>query len=414
MDYSTMNFRDFINQEQPHKLVETVNEEPELEETVEPEEVTEEEEEMYQEPINRRVNRVPQYEEPEEDEYYEEDDYYEEPVPQRRPVRQVPRQTSRPQYRPTPRPVARPVKRPVSRPGYAMPEEQFRRPINITKNQLKETTIEGTANSLTEAIKRKVDTVFYRFGIQGLEKLDEKILDTIEELQYPEQKQVKRPARDMRRVPQRKQIKKPKPMQLEDITPVPVYEPEPEEIFEKQLPIPEEVYIEDETVEQEPIEEEFVDETVEEPVEEPVVQEPAPKPVKASPKPSFMKPQQPLTTKANTEELSGDDDDDLITAALHMDFNEKLEEEKHEAVSDDEMWNTVEAILESQPSQELVHEPQGTSVLPVQPQPINDTPVEENVQETPANTSTDEIVEPPKPKRKRKSKTTDEVEEPEN
>ena len=30
-------------------------------------------------------------------------------------------------------------------------------------------------------------------------------------------------------------------MQLEDITPVPVYEPEPEEIFEKPLPIPEEV-----------------------------------------------------------------------------------------------------------------------------------------------------------------------------
>ena len=32
MDYSTMNFRDFINQEQPPKLVESVNEEPELEE----------------------------------------------------------------------------------------------------------------------------------------------------------------------------------------------------------------------------------------------------------------------------------------------------------------------------------------------------------------------------------------------
>lgn len=403
-----MNFRDFINQDQPNKDTPLIESETEI--NSEPEDDCEEEEEMYQEPINRRVNRVPQYEEPEEDEYFEEDDYYEEPVPQRRPVRQVPRQMSRPQYRPTTRPVARPVQRPVSRPGYAMPEEQFRRPINITKNQLKETTIEGTANSLTEAIKRKVDTVFYRFGIQGLEKLDEKILDTIEELQYPEQKQVKRPARDMRRVPQRKQIKKPKPMQLEDITPVPVYEPEPEEIFENQLPIPEEVYIEDETVEQVPVEEEFVDETVEEPVEEPVVQEPAPKPVKASPKPSFMKPQQVL----NTEELSGDDDDDLITAALHMDFNEKLEEEKHEAVSDDEMWNTVEAILESQPSQELVHEPQGTSVLPVQPQPINDTPVEENVQETPANASTDEIVEPPKLKRKRKSKTTDDVEEPEN
>ena len=127
-----------------------------------------------------------------------------------------------------------------------------------------------------------------------------------------------------------------------------------------------------------------------------------------------MKPQQVLNTKVNTEELSGDDDDDLISAALHMNFNEKIEEEKQEAVTDDEMWNTVEAILEAKPSQELVHEPQGTSVLPVQPQPINDTTVEENVQETQVNESADEIVEPPKPKRKRKSKTTDDVEEPEN
>lgn len=409
MDYSTMNFRDFINQDQPNKK-DTPLFESETEINSEPEDDGEEEETMYQEPINRRVNRVPQYEEPEE-EYYDDDEYYEEPVPQRRPVRQVPRQTVRIQHRPVTRPVQRPVQRPVSRPGYAMPEDQFRRPINITKNQLKETTIEGTANSLTEAIKRKVDTVFYRFGIQGLEKLDEKILDTIEELQYPEQKQVKRPVRDMRRVPQRKQIKKPKPMQLEDITPVPVYEPEQEEIFEKQIPIPEEVYIEDETVEQEPIEQE---EIIDEVVEEPVVQEPIQKPVKSSPKPSFMKPQQVLNTKVNTEELSGDDDDDLISAALHMDFNEKIEEEKQEAVTDDEMWNTVEAILEAKPSQELVHEPQGTSVLPVQPQPINDTTVEENVQEMQANESTDEIVEPPKPKRKRKSKTTDDVEEPEN
>lgn len=409
MDYSTMNFRDFINQDQPNKK-DTQLFESETEINSEPEVDGEEEEAMYQEPINRRVNRVPQYEEPEE-EYYDDDEYYEEPVSQRRPVRQVPRQPVRTQHRPVTRPVQRQVQRPVSRPGYAMPEEQFRRPISITKNQLKETTIEGTANSLTEAIKRKVDTVFYRFGIQGLEKLDEKILDTIEELQYPEQKQVKRPVRDMRRVPQRKQIKKPKPMQLEDITPVPVYEPKPEEIFEKQIPIPEEVYIEDETIEQEPIEQE---EIIDEVVEEPVVQEPAPKPAKASPKPSFMKPQQVLNTKVNTEELSGDDDDDLISAALHMNFNEKIEEEKQEAVTDDEMWNTVEAILEAKPSQELVHEPQGTSVLPVQPQPINDTTVEENVQETQVNESADEIVEPPKPKRKRKSKTTDDVEEPEN
>ena len=57
-----------------------------------------------------------------------------------------------------------------------MPVDQYNRPIQISKKQLAENTIENTANTLTEAIKRKVDTIFYRFGIQGLEKLDEKIL----------------------------------------------------------------------------------------------------------------------------------------------------------------------------------------------------------------------------------------------
>lgn len=103
----------------------------------------------------------------------------------------------------------------VARP--AMPVEQYDRPIQINKRQLSEDTIEGTANSLTEALKRKVDTVFYRFGIQGLEKLDEKILDTIEELQYPEVKQTKKPGANMRRVPPKRIPRKNKPIQLEKV-----------------------------------------------------------------------------------------------------------------------------------------------------------------------------------------------------
>ena len=89
----------------------------------------------------------------------------------------------------------------------------------------------------------------------------------------------------------------------------------------------------------------------------------------------------------------------MIRAAYNVDFTP--EEEKHEdAVSDDEMWNTVEAILEAQPSQELVHEPQGTSSLPAPPPSIDELQEAEPVIEEPP-------VEQPK-KRKRKPKTVEE------
>lgn len=145
-----------------------------------------------------------------------------------------------------------------------MPVDQYNRPIQISKKQLAENTIENTANTLTEAIKRKVDTIFYRFGIQGLEKLDEKILDTIEELQYPEPKQIKKSGVSMRRVPGKRVVRKPKPLPIQDIEPawknVPeVDESNTEEFFEE-LP-PEPIY-------------EEVQEPVEEPIEEPIEEEP--------------------------------------------------------------------------------------------------------------------------------------------
>lgn len=377
MDYYNMNFRDFINPKPVQKAhFEDV-------EDFEPKEVQKQVSPAPQRRVTPKV--VEQYEEPEEyDEPVEDDEeYYEESVVYVPPQRKV----QRVQVRPQPRPVARPVHN-----GYAMPDAEFRRPLTVSPKQLKENTIEGTANSLTEAIKRKVDTVFYRFGIQGLEKLDEKILDTIEELQYPEPKPTKKPLREMRRQPVRKPIKKYRPLPLENVPPVPqepVYE---EPVYQE--PISYEDPIVDEPIEEtapEAVYEPPVEEFVEEPIEPPP---PPPKKAVASPKPSFLQPKK-VVEKPKQIESTGDEDEDLINAAMSMDFSESIEEQKP-VISDEEIWGEVEAILETEPSQKLVHEPQTKSQLMIPP-----TPVDEQVEAPEEEQPTEE----PKPKKKRKQKT---------
>ena len=389
MDYNMMNFRDFIN---PTRK--PVPKAPQMEveemEDFEPKEVQKQVRPAPQRRVPQKV--VEQYEEPEEyDEPVDEDEeYYEEPVVYVPPQRHVQRPVQRVQVRPQPRPVARPT-RPVHN-GYAMPDAEFRRPLTVSPKQLKENTIEGTANSLTEAIKRKVDTVFYRFGIQGLEKLDEKILDTIEELQYPEQKQTKRPLREMRRQPVRKSVKKYRPLPLEEVPPVPqepVYE---EPVYQE--PISYEDPIDDEPIE-ETAPEAISEPPVEEKVEEPIEPLPPPKKAVASPKPSFLQPKR--VEKPKQIESTGDEDEDLINAAMSMDFSEQMEEKKP-VVSDEEIWGEVEAILETEPSQKLVHEPQTQSQLMIPPTQVDEqVEAHEEVQEQPT--------EEPKPKKKRKQKT---------
>lgn len=395
MDYNMMNFRDFINP--TRKPVPKAAQMEDVEEDFEPKEVQKSVRPAPQRRVPPKV--VKQYEEPEEyDGLVDEDEeYYEEPVvyvqPQRPVQRPVQRVQVRPQPRPQPRPVARPT-RPVHN-GYAMPDAEFRRPLTVSPKQLKENTIEGTANSLTEAIKRKVDTVFYRFGIQGLEKLDEKILDTIEELQYPEQKQTKRPLREMRRQPVRKPVKKYRPLPLEEVPPVPpVYEGP---VYQE--PISYEDPIDDEPIEEtapEAISEPPVEEIVEEPIEPP----PPPKKVVASPKPSFLQPKK--VEKPTQIESTGDEDEDLINAAMSMDFSESVEEQKP-VVSDEEIWGEVEAILETEPSQKLVHEPQTQSQLMIPPTQVEEQVEAPEVQEQPT--------EEPKPKKKRKKTEETKVEE---
>lgn len=399
MDYYNMNFRDFINPTRKPVQKAPLEDVEEVEDFEPPKEV--------QKPVRPAPQRrvppkvVEQYEEPEEYEepVDEDEEYYEEPVvyvPPQRPVqRQVQRVQVRPQPRPQPRPIARPVARPT-RPvhnGYAMPDSEFRRPLAVSPKQLKENTIEGTANSLTEAIKRKVDTVFYRFGIQGLEKLDEKILDTIEELQYPEPKPTKKPLREMRRQPVRKPVKKYRPLPLEEVPPVPQ-----EPVYEE--PVYQEPISYEEPIVDEPIEETAPEATYEAPVEE-IVEEPIepppppPKKAVASPKPSFLQPKK--VEKPKQVESTGDEDEDLINAAMSMDFSESVEEQKP-VISDEEIWGEVEAILETEPSQKLVHEPQTQSQLMIPPTPVDEqVEATEEVQEQP----TEEV----KPKKKRKQKT---------
>jgi hypothetical protein len=213
---------------------------------------------MYQVPEQEEYNPMYEYPDEGEEEYYEPEPpkvIPKKPVQQRVPMyrQQIPQRT-----------VVR--QKPVYR--NAMPIDQYNRPIQISKKQLTENTIENTANTLTEAIKRKVDTIFYRFGIQGLEKLDEKILDTIEELQYPEQKTpIKKSGVNMRRVPPRKPVKKVKPLPIQDIEPE--YEPVVEQYEEPVIEQAEEQV--EEPVEQ--IVEQNVP-VVEEPVQEEVVEEP--------------------------------------------------------------------------------------------------------------------------------------------
>ena len=258
-----MNFRDFVKKDNKRTIPEESVEY--LEEPIE--ELDEDTEEDYGEE-----------EDDTEDEYYEEPVVYVPPQPQQRvtqrPVQRVVHQQPKVQ-RPAPRPAPRPQpvyrQQPQRIQRSAMPVDQYNRPIQISKKQLAENTIENTANTLTEAIKRKVDTIFYRFGIQGLEKLDEKILDTIEELQYPEPKQIKKSGVSMRRVPGKRVVRKPKPLPIQDIEPawknVPeVDESNTEEYIEEQLK-PEQIYEEVEEPVVEPIEEP-VEESVEEHVEE--------------------------------------------------------------------------------------------------------------------------------------------------
>ena len=278
------------------------------------------------------------------------------PVQQRVPVyrQQVPQRT-----------VVR--QKPVYR--NAMPIDQYNRPIQISKKQLTENTIENTANTLTEAIKRKVDTIFYRFGIQGLEKLDEKILDTIEELQYPEQKTpIKKSGVNMRRVPPRKPVRKVKPLPIQDI------EPEYEPVVEQ---------YEEPVIEQA---EEQVEEPIEQIVEQnvPVAEEPIQEPV-----------QEPVQEEVEEPKNEATNIFDVATQLLDIDPTQEL---KHEAHGNNPVFEQtsipVPPVVQPEKTENLVFE-----VPPVE------TPKIVTMPELDESTKTEQVEQP---KRRRRKKETNE------
>ena len=362
-----MNFREFVKSDrkpqykEPEPIYEDVDDqedyidEPEEDPNGDYEDGEEGDEEFYEEPEPSKV--IP-------------------PTPQRvaqRPVQRVP-QRPRPVQRPVPQRVVRP--QPQYRPvRQAMPVEQYNRPIQINKKQLTEETIEGTANSLTEALKRKVDTIFYRFGIQGLEKLDEKILDTIEELQYPEAKQIKKPGVSMRRVPTKRIVKRPKPLPIQDIKPVPQYEPQ-EEYYEEPAPMYEEV--------QEPVEEIVEQEQAQEPIQE------------TNQEPVEEKPQ----TMENILEGMGNSMRDIAGQLLNIDPSKEL---KHEPKGKNPVFQPPMPMPVMTPS-EPKEVPMALEVLPVQNQFIQMPEITETKEETPAETPAEQPVEKPKKTRKTKKK----------
>lgn len=338
------------------------------------------------EPIYEDIEEQEEYiEEPEEDPNgnYEDDeegdeDFYEEPEPSKVIPPTPQRVAQRPVQRPVPRPVQRPMPQRVVRPQpqyrpvrQAMPVEQYNRPIQINKKQLTEDTIEGTANSLTEALKRKVDTIFYRFGIQGLEKLDEKILDTIEELQYPDAKQFKKPGVSMRRVPAKRIVRKPKPIQLEEVKPA--WKNVPEYTGTMEEPNIEEVY-------EEPVEEIIEQEQVQEPIQEPVEEKP-----------------QSMETIL---EGMGNNMRDIASQLLNIDPAKEL---KHEPKGKNPVFQPPTPIPVRTPT-EPKDVPMALEVLPVQNQFVQMPELTETKEETPAETPAEQPTEKPKKTRRSKKK----------
>ena len=332
----------------------------------------------------------------------------------KKPMKPIHKAYQRPQQ-----PIQKPV---VSKPtyttktaGYALPPDQFNRPISINKKQLAENTIEGTANSLTEAIKRKVDTVFYRFGIQGLEKLDEKILDTIEELQYPESRRLT----EMRRIPPKKPIKRQRPIPLQNIAPIP-----------KQEPIVEEPMVEEEN------EEFFVE-------EKPIVKE---KPIQSEPRPIVQPkiqkkvvPQQPprqeiveeydsnnsifdfddsnVPTQTIKESTSyGDELDNIVAEANMLDYAEPPKKKETTEEEDEAFWEAANAILATEPKNEYKPElPERISNLPTE-NVVQEEVVEEVAEPTQEPIVEETVVEEPpvveeKPVKQRKTRKKKSVSE---
>lgn len=377
-----MSFRDFLNKKQRPIVEQNIDDNQE-------QDYVEQDEQDEQEYEEEPENEIEPEEIVENDETGEDDDMgyhndrYEEydELPQRELRRPVERHEYRqPTYRQEP--VRKVVSRPVRQAPrtQAMPIDQYNRPISINKKHLQENTIENTANTLTEAIKRKVDTIFYRFGIQGLEKLDEKILDTIEELQYPEPKPVKKSGANMRRLPPRKTARRPKAVPIDNFIRKPVQEDyvdvvDEEPIVEQEFeqPVNSHAAVIDDTPEID--ENTQVEEQVEQ-VEEVVEEQPK-----------------------NPMDILNGDMFALANAALNIDPEKEL---KHEAHGSNPVFNATPASVPSTISETSTPTDMIFDIPPVENKPL---PMPEEILESNKPTEIEKPVDIPTPKKTRKKKT---------
>lgn len=162
----------------------------------------------------------------EEDDFYKDDDISinEGHRIYRKPVR-MPQPAPRPapQPAPAPRPVPRPTPRPLSEEpdDYVVPTPKPKTPVkdpfDDVPRKRKIQTIEESSNpalkeafSMMEEMQKKIETMFYRYGMAGLEKINECMEDVFEDIVNPkpiqEIKYIEKPAAPVR--PKKKIVKK--------------------------------------------------------------------------------------------------------------------------------------------------------------------------------------------------------------
>lgn len=162
----------------------------------------------------------------EEDDFYKDDDISinEGHRIYRKPVR-MPQPAPRPapQPAPAPRPVPRPTPRslPEEPDDYVVPTPKPKTPVkdpfDDVPRKRKIQTIEESSNpalkeafSMMEEMQKKIETMFYRYGMAGLEKINECMEDVFEDIVNPkpvqEIKYIEKPAAPVR--PKKKIVKK--------------------------------------------------------------------------------------------------------------------------------------------------------------------------------------------------------------
>ena len=172
----------------------------------------------------------------EEDDFYKDDDDIS--INEGRRIYRKPVRAPRPTTRPVPQPVpaSRPVTRPASIPlpdesdDYVVPAPRPKAPVRDPFDDVpaapsipaprkrKIQTIEETSNpalkeafSMMEEMQKKIETMFYRYGMAGLEKINECMEDVFEDIVNPkpvqEIKYIEKPAAPAR--PKKKIVRKP-------------------------------------------------------------------------------------------------------------------------------------------------------------------------------------------------------------